>query len=512
MAFTARLALAGALLLTAAPVLAEPSALLKCDGYGRRQTPGEQVGRGLVILGTLGLFGSAEADNPAARKPGEEGIAACTEALTDSRTTGNPVRRAEVLMMRGVRQFEMGRFDDAIADARAARAIELPPLVRTHFDRTVVPGTLLLEAFARLSQNNQAEAERLATLAANARPYGNYMSEEALRIMALSPEITADERMLLDRLWRLLPNLRPAVNMEGAGDWVGAAASVKTLTSGMTKPGVVILSRLAALQALAGDTKGAEDTLSKVTQDIDELAAKAGGTDQAAQTAAQQVARADEMVQLARAQVALNQGKLEEAKGFLAGRPRWLSPAALTAQIIANVQAKAGPGAAPGVDPAKIRADAAKVSREAVTGKGVLNLLVSMLPHWEEPSEAQAFGKAMTPPSKLMQPKPARDGAATSIASPRVAALDTVTEALLVAAARASAARGQDRFAILLNYIVAGSGREGLTSRVSVLEYVTPADAAFAAQQARAFTVTEIETALGSQYRPPDPALQRTGG
>ena len=502
---TARLAVAGALLLTALPALAAPSALLKCDGYGRRQTAGEQVGRGLVILGTLGLFGSAEADNPAAKETGDKGIAACTEALTDSRTTGNPVRRAEVLMMRAVRQFEMGRFEEAITDARAARSVELTPLVKAHFDRNIGAATIMLEAFVRLSQNNQAEAERLAVQAANARPNGNFLTEEALRIMALSPEITADERLLMDRLWRLLPNLRPAVNLEGAGDWPAAAASMKTLIAAISKPGVGILAHYAAVQALAGDSKGAEESLLRVTQDIDELAAKAGGTDQAAQTAAQQVARADELVQLARAQLALNQGKIEEAKGFLAGRPRWLSPAAPTAQIIANVQAKGGPGTAPGVDPAKIRSDAAKVAREAVTGKGVLGLLVTMLPRWEDPGEAQDFGKAMQPPSKLMQPKPARDGAATSIVSARVAALDTVTESLLVAAARATAAKGQDRFAILLNYISAGTGRAGLVSRLSLLDFVTPADAGFASQEARAFKVADIEAALGSQYRAPDP-------
>jgi hypothetical protein len=501
---TARLAIAGALLLSAAPALAAPSALLKCDGYGRRQTPGEQLGRGLVILGTLGLFGSAEADNPSAREAGEKGITTCTEALTDSRTTGNPVRRAEVLMMRGVRQFEMGRFDDAIADARAARSMELTPLVLAHFDRNIGPATVMLEAFARLSQNNQAEAEKLAFQAANARPNAHFLTEEALRIMALSAEITADER--------LLPNLRPALNLEGAGEWPAASASIKTLVAAISKPGVVILSHFAAVQALAGDSKSAEDTLAQVMQDIDELAAKAGGTDQAAQTAAQQVARAHEMVQLAKAQIALNQGKLEEAKGFLTGRPRWLSPPSLTAQIIANVQAKGRPGAAPGVDPAKIRTDATKVARDGVTGKGVLNLLVTMLPRWEEPGEVQEFGKAMTPPSKLMQPKPARDGAATSIASTRVSALDTATEALLVAAARATAAKGQDRFAILVNFIVPGTGREGLTSRVSVLEYATPADAGFAAQETRAIKASDIETALGSQYRAPDPAAKRSGG
>jgi len=137
---------------------------------------------------------------------------------------------------------------------------------------------------------------------------------------------------------------------------------------------------------------------------------------------------------------------------------------------------------------------------------------LSPTPRWEEPGEAQEFGKAMTPPSKLMQPKPARDGAATSIASARVAALDTATEALLVAAARATAVKGQDRFVILINFIVPGTGREGLTSRVSVLEYVTPADAGFAAQEARAIKVANIEAALGSQYRALDPVAKRTGG
>jgi hypothetical protein len=274
-----RLAVAGALLLAAAPALAEPSALLKCDGYGRRQTPGEQLGRGLVVLGTLGLFGSAEADNPSARKAGEEGITACTDALNDSRTTGNPVRRAEVLLMRGVRQFEMGRFEQAIADAKAARAVELAPLVRSHFDRNIGPSTSILEALARLSQNNQAEAERLSAAAANARPNATFLTEEALRIMALTPEITADERQLLDRLWRLLPNVRQSQHQEGAGEWAGAAASMKTLVAMLQKPGVVTLARQATVQALAGDTAGAEVTLARVGQDIDELAAKAGGTD-----------------------------------------------------------------------------------------------------------------------------------------------------------------------------------------------------------------------------------------
>ncbi|WP_164155690.1 ATP-binding protein [Sandarakinorhabdus rubra] len=503
---TLRACVVAAMMLAAAPALADPSALIKCDGYGRRQTPGEQVGRGILILGTLGLFGSAEKDMPSARLTGDAAIAACTEALTDQRTTGNPVRRAEVLMMRGVRQFEMGRFEEAIADARAARSIELTPLVRAHFDRNVGPATVMLEAFARLSQNNQAEAERLAFQAANARPNGTFLAEEALRIMALTPEVPADERQLLDRLSRLLPNVRQSQHLEGAGEWPAAAATMQQLVSIASKPGVVLLARQAAVQALAGDTAGAEATLARVGQDIDELAAKAGGTDQAAQTAAQQVARADELVQLAKAQIALNKGDVEAAKGFLAGRPRWLSPASLTAAVIANVQAKGGAGAAPGVDPAKIRADATKVARDGLTGKGVLNLLVTLLPRWEDPDVAQDFGKDMLPTAKTMQPKPARDGAATLISTARLAALDTSTEALLVAAARASAAKGQDRFAIMLNLILPTTARPGLSTRLGIMEYVTPADPLFAAQANRALKVADIEAALGGQYRVPEPA------
>jgi hypothetical protein len=471
-----QLAVAGALLAaTAAPALAAPSALLKCDGYGRRQTPGEQVGRGILILGTLGLFGSAERDQPSARLKGDEAIAACTEALTDSRTTGNPVRRAEVLLMRAGRQFEMGRFEEAITDARAARSVELTPLVRAHFDRNIGPAAMMLEALARVSQGRQAEAEQLAFQAAGARPLGSFLIEEALRIMQLTPLITPDEQALLDRFWRLHPNVRPASHYEGAGNWAASAASLAQLVAMSSKPSVTLLSRFAAVQALAGDNEGATAMLARVSQDIDELAAQAQTmTADKAQTARAQITNADELVLLARAQLALNTGNLEAAKGHLAGRPRWLAPAVIAAPIIANVKAKAGDSAAPGIDPAKMLADAAKVQRDSLTGKGVLTLATVLLPRWEDPDVAQDLAKAMLPTSKIMQPKPVRDGAATSILMIRSAALDTSTEALLVGAARATAAKGQDRFAVLLQFSLPTTAREGLATRLGMIEYVIP--------------------------------------
>jgi hypothetical protein len=38
-----------------------------------------------------------------------------------------------------------------------------------------------------------------------------------------------------------------------------------------------------------------------------------------------------------------------------------------------------------------------------------------------------------------------------------------------------------------------------------MLEFVTPADALFAAQEARSLKVADIEAALGSQYKAPEP-------
>lgn len=503
-----QLAIAGALLAaTSVPALAAPSALIKCDGHGRRQTPGEQVGRGILILGTLGLFGSAERDQPSARLKGDEAIAACTEALSDSRTTGNPVRRAEVLLMRAGRQFEMGRFEDAISDARAARSAELTPLVRAHFDRNIAPATVMLEAFARASQDRQAEAEQLAFQAANARPWGSFLLEEALRIMQLTPLVTPDERALLDRLWKLMPSARVATHHEGAGDWKAAETSLTQLAAMLSKPGVVILARTAAVQALAGNTEGAKATLARTAQDLDELAAQAQSmTADKAQTARGQIASADELVLLAKAQMALNSGDVEGAKGFVAGRPRWLAPAVIAAPIIANVQAKGGAGAAPGVDPAKMLADAAKVRRDSATGKGVHSLVTVMLPRWEDPDVTQDLAKAMLPDSKVMQPKPVRDGAATAITTVRSLALDTASEALLVASARAAAARGKDRFAVILQFSLPSVAREGLASRLGIIEFVTPGDALFAGQENRAFKVADIEAALGERYRVPEPA------
>jgi hypothetical protein len=302
--------------------------------------------------------------------------------------------------------------------------------------------------------------------------------------------------------------VRRATVLEGAGDWQGASRDHAQYIASLSKPIVTVLARHAAVMALAGDTAGAETLLARVSQEIDELAVKANGTTSDAQSAAQQVARADELVQLAKAQVALNKGQNDAAKDLLAGRTRWLALPAIAASVIANVQAKV-PGAAPGIDPAKLRADATKVARDALVEKGVLGLLVQALPRWEDADVPGDFGKDMGPASKLMRPKPVRDGGATLITHVRPAAADTAYEAALVAAARDAASRKVDRFAVILHFGLPGRGREGAVNRGHFIEYVLPGDKLFEAQANRAITVTEVESALGAAYSAPLPGAKR---
>ena len=110
------------------------------------------MARGIVVLGTLGILGSAEADQPGARETGAKDIAACTEAMADQRVTGNPVRRAEVFLARGISQYEVGNLDLAYADATSALAVEWPPELKTTFNRTLSVSGLLPQAFERYAR------------------------------------------------------------------------------------------------------------------------------------------------------------------------------------------------------------------------------------------------------------------------------------------------------------------------------------------------------------------------
>lgn len=524
-----RIALTLLIGLLAAPALAKPpTALVRCDGYGGRRGGAESFARSLAVLGTLGLIGGAEPDNPEARDSGEKGLAACTEALTDPRVTGNMIRRAEVLLMRGVRNFEMGNFDAAVADADAVQAIALPPQLAPAYARSLKVSALLLSAQARLGQKRDAEAEALAVQAADLRPFAPLILTEALAILAVSPGISVDEARLLDRIMALAPTMLRVQAREAAGDWRGAASDYPVYFSTgfgpVEKPDVVLASRQAVVKALAGDRAGAEATLAEVQQRIDELAASASGTDAKAQEAAQKVARADELTQLARAQLAVLAGRIDEARSLLSGRSRWLAPAPIVTAVATNISARMPPmpPMPPSMMPPGYRppADAVATARAARSNSDALKRMTDYWPRWEDIDVASGFGRDLASRPSTVTIQRVRDDGATIIQVDRAAFADTAYEAALLLAARTASAQGASRFAVMARATavdvyddayrpkrVGGFSldRTGLMNDVEVLQIVTPSDRLWSGHDGHSLAVADVEAALGPLFPAPVP-------
>ncbi len=211
-----RAVLAASLLLVAAPLAAKPSALLRCDGHGRRDGAATGIARVPALLQSLGLLGAGEADDPRARADGEAGLAACERALRDSRVRGDPVRRAEILLMRGIRRLERGEADLAFGDGAAALAVPVRPRDAATFARTVAVSARLLQAQARLAAGRGDEAEALAAAAVAARPFAPFLLREALLVMAASPAVSSAEAGLADRAGRLTTRATPALATDPA--------------------------------------------------------------------------------------------------------------------------------------------------------------------------------------------------------------------------------------------------------------------------------------------------------
>jgi hypothetical protein len=440
-----------------APAYAQ-SALVKCDGFPRRVDTAESVARGVLALGTLGLSGMGERPNPSARLKGAAGVTACSEALGDSTLTGNPVRRAEVYLARGIHSLEAGNAADAERDARSGLAVELPAEWQAQAARTLHPSLKLLAAIARLSQGDQPGAEALALEAMAARPGGSLLHQEGLAILALSTDISGAEADVLDR--RALKSssavAQRARQRLGAADYAGAAADYRMVKDAAREPWAQLFAQLALAQALAGDSAGADASIADAQEAADKLAIVAQGSGADARDAALAVSRADEFIQLARARQAVSAGRIDEARTLLSARTRWLVPAEWVAPVLES--AGAGKGWAAPLDPAKLRADSRRAAADKVHGKGAPERLMLLLPRFEDADPASDIGKALAKPGgDSVKPAPTRDASALRIGlTTRMAQVDTQDEALLLVAAQQAQKRGMPRFAIVgtnLSYI-----------------------------------------------------------
>ncbi len=505
------------LMLAATAADAAPSELLKCDGYGGRRGTGESVVRGLAIIATLGILGSPEGDDPSVRLQGRAGAAACTAALTDERVKGNAVRRSEVYLALAIHYLGSDSPQDAIDNAELARQMAVTPEQRPVFDRTIVPSALLVQAYAKLAQGKQDEAEALAALAIAARPYGQLINDYALEIMALTPAISPPEAASLERRLRVLATgpWQRSQKRIAAGDFAGAVADLKMSVAldVAKRPDLVAEATLATAYAVAGKTSDAMTMLDVVKEHSDLAAAGANS----AEDEALRVQRADEIVRLARIQLALNRGDVAEAKIIITSQTRWLAPPPLVAAVLANTRAK---GVMTPDDPAKLVDNAIVASRKKLIGSDFAQILIARLPRWEDEGDWRRLAKEFDSGKSAVKSERRADRPGTSVSFVTLegAFADSVSEAALVAISRIAGAAGVDKFAISrTNRFYSGYNRTasygvsrvGAMVNLQLIDWLKSGDATWESQAGRTLSVADIERDLGSLYPKPVPPAAR---
>jgi tetratricopeptide (TPR) repeat protein len=495
-----RAGLAGAALMMASGgAQAAPSALLRCDGRGVGPTPAEQPVGGEPTLISTPAAGEAPGFDRGAVEQGEAGLSACEEALRDPRIAANPVRRAELLMSLAIRNIELERYDAAVAAADTALAVPLPPLVRARFGRTTMPSLLLVKAFALVALGRLDEAEAQADAAARLRPWSDFVVQSATLVMSMSPAISPVETAWLDRLHRIRVARWRSSALIGAGRWRAAAADLAQLLPlrDAIRP-LRLQTDLAVLLAIDGQTQAAAAAVASAEQMLAENDPAIVGNGGLGEPAL-----ARQILRLAQAQIALNRGEVEAARSWLLQNPTWwMVPAELAVPVATSFEAKAGEPASEALSLQKAR-ERLKQSRSGdVYGDKMRTALMFALPRWQDPAAEAALARQVLPGPGAPQARRRKDGQAFTLASGKLVDEITGSEIMLLAAARAAAARGADRFAVVLTK-KEQTGIKGMQAIVEIrLDLVVPGDPLFAGQESRALNVADVEAGLGTIVPP----------
>jgi hypothetical protein len=150
----------------AGPGEEKPGSLyLQCDGQPNNMTAGESAARLLGAVTLLGLFAPRpEAADASKRKPGEEGVAACSALIEGERMEGNVSRRVDLILGRAVHHIEAKKYEAAIADAALAReaARTAGLMADPYYARSRGRASDLVEAAALYRLNRTDEAREVA--------------------------------------------------------------------------------------------------------------------------------------------------------------------------------------------------------------------------------------------------------------------------------------------------------------------------------------------------------------
>lgn len=488
---------AAALLMACGGACAAPSALLRCDGRGVGPAPVEQLVGGVPTLVSTPAAGEAPGIDRQALERDEAGLAACEEALRDPQLAANPVRRAEVLMSMAIRSIELERYDAALAAADAALGVPLAPVVRARFESTTMPSLLLAKAFALVALGRLDEAEAQADAAARLRPWSDFFVQSATLVMSMSPAISPVEAAWLDRLHRMRVGQWRGRARIGDGQWRAATADIAQLLPlrDAIRP-LRYQVDLAVLLAIDGQTEAAAAAVASAERMLGENDPAIVGNGLVGEPALGR-----QILRLAQAQIALNRGEVEAARSWLLQNPTWwLVPADLAVPVATSFEAKAGEPASEALSLQKAR-DRLNQSRIGeVYGDKMRTALMAALPRWQDPAAEAALARQVLPGPGAPQARRRKDGQAFTLSSGKLFDEISGSEIMLLATARAAAARGADRFAVVL-VKKEQTGIKGVQALVEIrYDFVVPGDPLFAGQASRALNVAEVEAALGPRF------------
>lgn len=267
------------------------------------------------------LLPPEEVADTAKRKSGEDGIKACDAALNGAEPAKDGGRRIELFYGRAIHKLEAERWDDAIADLRAAEADQPDLVASPAYADSLGQTALFLEAVALAGKKDYAAARSVALTASERTPYDLIFTMLAAPYIPLEPKWDAQTEAYFERVVRLYPEglfTRSKVKAL-AGDMPGAAADIMAyhdLQASIPKRATYPAKSLAAVGfMLAGEDAKAAEVIASAREGAD---ADRADADRAALRSV--VSEANDFMGIG---LRLKAGEVDTARTLFAARSEW---------------------------------------------------------------------------------------------------------------------------------------------------------------------------------------------
>jgi hypothetical protein len=210
------------------------SLYVQCDGNPNNMSAGESIVRLIALSAVVGLLApQPEQPDPAKRKFGEAGVAACTGILEGEKAEGNAVRRIPLMLARALHRIEAKDYAGAIRDVELARSEALSGGFsgNPYFERSAGLSLDRIEAEARIRMGDVTGARSVALSDIDQFAFAFYPLQAALAYDDFGGTIEDKAVRLYGYISRFDPAaLRAKANLlEFKGDFSGAATLMEGL-------------------------------------------------------------------------------------------------------------------------------------------------------------------------------------------------------------------------------------------------------------------------------------------